>query len=68
MMTEHDMMETIRVYWRERGYRVKVEMRECVEKGPGGGIYKYHAIRSDMLGGLPRGYTGDRARVEKAAA
>ncbi len=68
MMTEHDMTETIRAYWRSRGYSVKVEMRECVEKGPGGGIYKYHAIRSDMIGGLPRGYTGDREPVARAAA
>ncbi len=58
-MTEHEIIETIRAYWRVCGYKVKVEMRECADKGPHGGTYKYHAPRSDMINGLPRDYHGN---------
>lgn len=59
-MTDHDSIETIKSYWFARGYKVKVEMRECADTTPSGHfMYKYNALRSNMLHGLPRDYRGE---------
>lgn len=60
-MTELQIIERIRKYWRERGYVVDVGMRECGATGLKNKEYKYTAIRSGMIDGLPADYRGELA-------
>ena len=66
-MNDNNVIEAIQLYWRERGYKVKVEVQECTHEVPGRLPYKYHAIRSNLRNGLPRGYRGDKV-VRRGAA
>jgi hypothetical protein len=52
-MREEHYATLIRDYWRERGYNVSVDVRDYQVKTKG---HIYQAVRSDMIGGLPRGF------------
>lgn len=45
---------TIKVVWRERGYRVRVTVVPYALTGQ----RAHYAIKSDLVNGLPRGYRG----------
>ena len=61
--TANELAAQIRAYWLERGYRPDVSVepmpcpRELAESHSWGTLW---TIRSDMLGGLPRGWAGER--------
>lgn len=65
MITDKDICDRIHSYWLQRGYNIKVSVIECQEPGARGGVITYHAVRSTLINGLPRGYRGDRAPVER---
>jgi hypothetical protein len=62
-VTDDMLMSLIRLYWSSRGYKVKVEMRECPENTK----YKSYAVRSDLINGVPRGYRGIKEALEEAS-
>lgn len=69
-MTEHDLPDLIRVYWRQQGYAISASVREVSTVNRAGAVYRYSAIGSDLVNGLPAGYRGELAvavRGRKAA-
>lgn len=60
-MTNHEQTETIHHYWRERGYSIAAGERECRRVTKLGCVFPYHAVRSDLVNGLPAGYRGELA-------
>lgn len=61
-MTDDDLAARIRDFWAERGRAVAVGVREVTDKTRSGGTFKYPALRSDLVDGLPLGYAGEEAR------
>ena len=56
-MTEEQLAETIRRYWRDRGYTVDVAPVKVSDKpsnNPNKAALSYMAVRSDLLNGWPR--------------
>jgi hypothetical protein len=50
--------ETIRRFWKDRGYRVDVAVVNVKGRSSTGGPLRIAEIVSDLVNGLPRGYRG----------
>lgn len=50
--------ETIRRFWRDRGYRIEVAVVNVKGRSSTGGPLRIAEIISDTVNGLPRGYSG----------
>ena len=59
------LVSIIRDYWKQRGYKISVEVQECARLGRKEQIVPYRAVRSNLLNAMPRGYTGELAVMER---
>src|SRR5262249_7543337 len=50
----HDLADRIRPYWAKRGYLVHVTVQEIAKAGESKDHRPLFAIRSDLVGGLPK--------------
>ncbi len=64
-MREEHYATLIRDYWKTRGYNVSVDVRDYQVKAKG---HIYQAVRSDMIGGLPRGFKSPGEVIRAANA
>ena len=60
--------ETIRRFWKDRGYRVDVTVVTVKGRSPTGGPLRIAEIVSDLVNGLPRGYHGSLRDLVPAKA
>ena len=62
----HALAKRIERHWRELGFTVTCEVLQAPQERPDGDgkvtVVGHCAIRSDLLGGLPKGYDGPLVR------
>lgn len=59
-ISDETIAHIIRDYWKQRGYDVKADVRDCARLDMAGHvIVTYRGVRSNLLNAMPRGYSGE---------
>ena len=64
-INDETLAHIIRDYWKQLGYQVEVDVRECTRTGKVDQVVIYHAVRSNLLNAMPRGYRGELAVMQR---